>query len=90
MTCLFYDHVAAAKAAAVIDKDVAFLINLVVDGKVISEADWARFNQKLIGLTPLQRTNFWIEMRTVLTEPEWQHAHDYYVRECLRHKWGKS
>jgi len=91
MTCHFYDHVAAAKdAAAKDDADVAFLINLVVDGGVVTEGDWIRFNEKLIGLTPLQRTDFWIQMRTLLTEPEWQHAHDYYTRECLRHKWGKD
>jgi hypothetical protein len=91
--CQYYDYIksAAAKAAAAKDNtDVTFLINLVTDGKVVTEADWIRFNQKLIELTPRQRTDFWIQMRTLLTEPEWNFAHDLYVRTALRQKWGKG
>jgi hypothetical protein len=68
---------------------LTFLINLVLDGAVVTESDWRRFHQKLLQLSPRMRTDFWLGLRSVVSEQEYAYAHSFYVRECLHHGWSR-
>jgi hypothetical protein len=84
MTCLYYDYLKDAHTDE--ERVQQMLITVLGD---LSHGQTIDLIRDIAAMPPRARTDFWLAARQILPEGRYNQLHLFYIRECLRHRWGQ-